>query len=79
MISIGDGWGRRAFPTAYSGRKDVRLRVRSREVGHVMYHPHSDEMVQMAMGKMGLFIIHPKEPNSCLSTGFRLPAVRLRH
>jgi hypothetical protein len=27
-----------------------------------MYHPHGDEMVQMAMGMMGFFIIHPKEP-----------------
>jgi hypothetical protein len=27
-----------------------------------MYHPHADEMVQMAMGMMGLFIVHPKDP-----------------
>ena len=27
-----------------------------------MYHPHADEMVQMAMGMMGLFIIHPRDP-----------------
>jgi hypothetical protein len=25
-----------------------------------MYHPHADEMVQMAMGMMGLWITHPK-------------------
>jgi manganese oxidase len=33
--------------------------------GTHMYHPHADEMVQMAVGMMGLFIIHPKdgEPN----------------
>jgi hypothetical protein len=30
--------------------------------GSHMYHPHADEMVQMAMGMMGLFIIHPKDP-----------------
>lgn len=29
--------------------------------GTHMYHPHADEMVQMAMGLMGMFIIHPKE------------------
>ena len=29
--------------------------------GTFMYHPHSDEMVQMAMGMMGMFIIHPKD------------------
>ena len=28
--------------------------------GTHMYHPHADEMVQMAMGMMGLLIIHPK-------------------
>ncbi|WP_237134126.1 multicopper oxidase family protein [Pseudohongiella sp. O18] len=28
--------------------------------GTHMYHPHSDEMVQMAMGMMGMFIIHPR-------------------
>jgi hypothetical protein len=25
-----------------------------------MYHPHADEMVQMAMGRMGFWITHPK-------------------
>ncbi len=30
--------------------------------GTFMYHPHADEMVQMAMGMMGLFIVHPKNP-----------------
>ena len=34
-----------------------------RSSGTHMYHPHADEMVQMAMGMMGLFIIHPKNPN----------------
>jgi FtsP/CotA-like multicopper oxidase with cupredoxin domain len=31
--------------------------------GTFMYHPHADEMLQMAMGMMGLFIIHPRNPN----------------
>jgi len=30
--------------------------------GTFMYHPHADEMTQMAMGMMGLFIVHPKDP-----------------
>jgi FtsP/CotA-like multicopper oxidase with cupredoxin domain len=30
--------------------------------GTFMYHPHSDEMTQMAMGMMGFFVIHPKDP-----------------
>jgi len=33
-----------------------------RNSGTFMYHPHADEMVQMAMGAMGLFIVHPKNP-----------------
>ncbi len=32
--------------------------------GTYMYHPHFDEMTQIAMGMMGFFIIHPKEPES---------------
>ena len=30
--------------------------------GTFMYHPHADEMVQMAMGMMGMFIVHPRDP-----------------
>jgi manganese oxidase len=30
-----------------------------RQHGTQMYHPHSDEMVQMAMGMEGFFVIHP--------------------
>jgi manganese oxidase len=30
--------------------------------GSFMYHPHSDEMVQMAMGMMGTFVVHPRDP-----------------
>ena len=36
----------------------------ARRPGTFMYHPHADEMVQMAMGMMGLFIIHPREPEA---------------
>jgi FtsP/CotA-like multicopper oxidase with cupredoxin domain len=30
--------------------------------GTFMYHPHSDEMVQMAMGMMGSLVVHPRDP-----------------
>jgi FtsP/CotA-like multicopper oxidase with cupredoxin domain len=33
-----------------------------RQHGTQMYHPHADEMVQMAVGMMGMFVIHPKDP-----------------
>ncbi len=31
-----------------------------RQSGTHMYHPHADEMVQMALGMMGMFIMHPR-------------------
>ena len=31
-----------------------------RQHGTHMYHPHADEMVQMALGMMGMFIMHPR-------------------
>ena len=34
-----------------------------RRAGTFMYHPHADEMVQMAMGMMGLWITHPRDPS----------------
>ena len=34
-----------------------------RRSGTFMYHPHADEMLQMAMGMMGFFIVHPKDPS----------------
>ena len=33
-----------------------------RQHGSFMYHPHADEMLQAAVGMMGMFIIHPKVP-----------------
>ena len=33
-----------------------------RRAGTFMYHPHADEMAQMAMGMMGLFVVHPRNP-----------------
>ena len=34
-----------------------------RQHGTHMYHSHHDEMTQMALGMMGLFIVHPRNPN----------------
>jgi len=33
-----------------------------RRSGTFMYHPHADEMAQMAMGMMGFWVTHPKNP-----------------
>jgi FtsP/CotA-like multicopper oxidase with cupredoxin domain len=35
-----------------------------RQHGTFMYHPHADEMVQMALGMMGFFVVHPKTPRA---------------
>lgn len=34
----------------------------ARHPGTFMYHPHADEMAQMAMGMMGFWVTHPKNP-----------------
>jgi manganese oxidase len=39
-----------------------------RQHGTFMYHSHHDEMTQMAMGLMGMFVIHPRRP----SAGYRV-------
>ncbi|WP_089418307.1 multicopper oxidase family protein [Vitreoscilla filiformis] len=39
----------------------------ARRPGTFMYHPHADEMVQMAMGLYGLWITHPKQPHPLIS------------
>jgi hypothetical protein len=37
-----------------------------RQHGTFLYHSHHDEMVQMAMGLMGLFVVHPRTPQGPL-------------
>lgn len=33
-----------------------------RQHGTFMYHPHHDEMTQMALGMMGMIVVHPRKP-----------------
>ena len=33
-----------------------------RQHGTLMYHPHHDEMTQMALGMMGMIVVHPRTP-----------------
>lgn len=56
-----DGVGGLTQPQIPSGKTFVYEFV-LRQSGTFMYHPHADEMVQMAMGMMGLFIVHPRDP-----------------
>lgn len=43
-----------------------------RQHGTYMYHPHADETVQMAMGMMGMLVIHPREPRRRVDRDFCL-------
>jgi len=39
----------------------------ARRPGTFMYHPHADEMTQMAMGMMGFWVTHPKAKHPLIS------------
>jgi FtsP/CotA-like multicopper oxidase with cupredoxin domain len=39
-----------------------KYEFRLRQHGTYMYHSHSDDMIQIALGMMGMFIIHPRTP-----------------
>ena len=56
-----DGVGGLTQPHIKPGKTFV-YEFEARRSGTFMYHPHADEMVQMAMGMMGSFVIHPRDP-----------------
>jgi manganese oxidase len=56
-----DGVGGLTQPHILPGKTFV-YEFEMKASGTFMYHPHSDEMVQMAMGMMGMFIVHPRDP-----------------
>lgn len=51
------GLNQKPIPPGETFRYEFTLR----QWGTQMYHPHFDEMTQMALGMMGLFVIHPRE------------------
>ncbi|HKA80810.1 MAG TPA: copper oxidase [Xanthobacteraceae bacterium] len=55
-----DGVGGLTQPHIKPGRTFVYEFVLQKS-GTFMYHPHADEMVQMAMGMMGSFVVHPRD------------------
>jgi len=55
-----DGVGGLTQPHIKPGQTFVYEFVLQRS-GTFMYHPHADEMVQMAMGMMGFFVVHPRD------------------
>src|SRR5688572_22221107 len=56
-----DGVGGLNQPQIQPGKTYV-YEFTAKRPGTFMYHPHADEMVQMAMGMMGFWITHPKDP-----------------
>jgi len=56
-----DGVGGLTQPHIPPGKTYV-YEFEAKHSGTFMYHPHADEMVQMAMGMMGFFVVHPKDP-----------------
>lgn len=51
------GLTQKAIPPGKTFKYEFTLK----QNGTFMYHPHSDEVFQIALGMMGFFIIHPKE------------------
>ena len=56
-----DGVGGLTQPQIPVGKTFVYEFV-ARRPGTFMYHPHADEMTQMAMGMMGFWVTHPRDP-----------------
>ncbi len=56
-----DGVGGLTQPQIDPGKTFV-YEFEMRKSGTFMYHPHADEMVQMAMGMMGAIVVHPRNP-----------------
>ncbi|MEQ1514963.1 MAG: copper oxidase [Usitatibacteraceae bacterium] len=54
-----DGVGGLTQPQIAPGKTFVYEFI-ARRPGTFMYHPHADEMTQMAMGMMGFWVTHPK-------------------
>jgi FtsP/CotA-like multicopper oxidase with cupredoxin domain len=56
-----DGVGGLTQPHIQPGKTFV-YEFQMTKSGTFMYHPHADEMVQMAMGMMGSIVVHPRDP-----------------
>jgi manganese oxidase len=62
-----DGVGGLTQPPILPGKTFVYEFV-ARRPGTFMYHPHADEMTQMAMGMMGFWVTHPKAAHPLIDT-----------
>ena len=62
-----DGVGGLTQPQIKPGKTFVYEFI-ARRPGTFMYHPHADEMTQMAMGMMGFWVTHPKGKHPLIET-----------
>jgi FtsP/CotA-like multicopper oxidase with cupredoxin domain len=62
-----DGVGGLNQPQIPAGKTFV-YEFEARRPGTFMYHPHADEMTQMAMGMMGFWVTHPKQKHAHIET-----------
>lgn len=56
-----DGVGGLTQPYIKAG-ETVKYEWTLRQHGTLMYHAHHDEMTQMGMGMIGMFVVHPRNP-----------------
>jgi manganese oxidase len=61
------GLNQRAIPVG----KTFVYEFVARRPGTFMYHPHADEMTQMAMGMMGFWVTHPRQKHDWISDAQR--------
>jgi FtsP/CotA-like multicopper oxidase with cupredoxin domain len=70
--------------TAIAPGKTYKYEFTLGKAGTFMYHPHFDEMTQIALGMTGMFVVHPKEPPprardfSMMIHGWHVPIGSLR-
>ena len=57
MDGVG-GLTQRSIPPGATWRYEFTVE----QAGTFMYHPHLDEMTQMALGMVGMFVVHPRAP-----------------
>jgi hypothetical protein len=62
-----DGVGGLNQPQIPAGKTFV-YEFEAKRPGTFMYHPHADEMTQMAMGMMGFWVTHPKQKHALIET-----------
>ncbi len=58
-----DGVGGLTQPVIRPG-ETFKYEFTFRQHGTLMYHSHHDEMTQMALGLMGLIVVHPRNPSA---------------